>query len=470
MKMRFSPALILIACLASPVWADDLDGWCAQVKLPSSIALCSDRELRALMVERQHAFEAARAKVGEERAPVLIADQNAWVASYPKACGLVPDTPPPIPLPPNVKDCMASAGRARIAYLKAYGTPSPAPSQTAAYSSTTIGPSFDCSKATEPLPRMICSNPGLSRIDVHFAQAYWALRQQLRPEQRSELAEEDLNFLNSVLLACGVPETGVVSGSPDCVAAQYNDQRVRWASRLTGVAAEEARRPPEQHLLLQRDLQALGFLPNDEGIDGVYGPATRGAISAWQTGRDRPATGFIGDDDARALSNEVAGRATPEASPTPNIAALGQVPPSQSAPTFPPAEANPLNEVPLKPLYGTYRVPVRINDAFTLNFTLDSGAADVQIPADVMLTLMRTETLTPADFIGKETYQLADGSELPSMTVMLRELKVGDHRLQNVKAAVGPVAGGLLLGQSFLARFKSWTLDNDRHVLVLVEH
>ena len=56
------------------------------------------------------------------------------------------------------------------------------------------------------------------------------------------------------------------------------------------------------------------------------------------------------------------------------------------------------------------------------------------------------------------------------MTVMLRELRVGDYRLQNVKAAVGPVEGSLLLGQSFLARFKSWTLDNDRHVLVLVEH
>jgi TonB family protein len=140
------------------------------------------------------------------------------------------------------------------------------------------------------------------------------------------------------------------------------------------------------------------------------------------------------------------------------------------APPSPTNQTSSLDEVSLKQSGGVYRVPVRINDAFTLDFTLDSGATDVQIPADVVLTLMRTETLSSTDFIGSQTYQLADGSKLPSVTVMLRELKVGNHRLQNVKAAIGPIDGGLLLGQSFLARFKAWTLDNDRHVLVLVEH
>jgi clan AA aspartic protease (TIGR02281 family) len=126
-------------------------------------------------------------------------------------------------------------------------------------------------------------------------------------------------------------------------------------------------------------------------------------------------------------------------------------------------------EVALRDEGGTYGVPVRINNALTLNFTLDSGASDVLIPADVVLTLIRTETLSQSDFIGQKSYRLADGSELPSMTFTLQELRVGDHILHNVRASVGPVDGGLLLGQSFLSRFKSWTLDNDRHVLVLVE-
>ena len=114
-------------------------------------------------------------------------------------------------------------------------------------------------------------------------------------------------------------------------------------------------------------------------------------------------------------------------------------------------------------------MPVRVNDAITLNFTVDSGASDVQIPADVILTLMRAETLSSADFLGERTYVLADGSKLPSARFMLRELKVGAHRLTNVPASVGPATGELLLGQSFLSRFRSWTFDNGRHMLVLTE-
>ena len=48
--------------------------------------------------------------------------------------------------------------------------------------------------------------------------------------------------------------------------------------------------------------------------------------------------------------------------------------------------------VPMQPEGGIYVVPVLINDAITLDFVVDSGAADVSIPADVVLTLMRTKT------------------------------------------------------------------------------
>ena len=55
---------------------------------------------------------------------------------------------------------------------------------------------------------------------------------------------------------------------------------------------------------------------------------------------------------------------------------------------------------------GINVVPVLINDAITLNFVLDSGAADVSIPANVVSRL----ALADADFIGQRKYQLADGS------------------------------------------------------------
>jgi predicted aspartyl protease len=112
-------------------------------------------------------------------------------------------------------------------------------------------------------------------------------------------------------------------------------------------------------------------------------------------------------------------------------------------------------------------VPVTINGQLTLKFLVDSGAADVSIPADVVMTLIRTETISDADFLGKQNYTLADGSTVPSQRFVIRSLKVGDKTLENVTGSIAPVAGGLLLGQSFLSRFQSWAMDNQRQALIL---
>jgi len=124
-------------------------------------------------------------------------------------------------------------------------------------------------------------------------------------------------------------------------------------------------------------------------------------------------------------------------------------------------------EIPLKPVGGTFVVPVFINGAITLNFVVDSGAADVAVPADVVGTLIRAGTIEKSDITGKQKYMLADGSISPTVTFTIRSLKVGDVLMENVKGSVSPAAGSLLLGQSFLQRFKSWSMDNNKHVLVL---
>lgn len=123
--------------------------------------------------------------------------------------------------------------------------------------------------------------------------------------------------------------------------------------------------------------------------------------------------------------------------------------------------------IPLKVQGGTFLIPVLINDQITLNFTIDSGATDVVIPADVVITLARTGTLQKSDFIGKENFRLANGSIVPSSIFLIRSLKVGNNRLENVKASVADARANLLLGQSFLSRFDSWSIDNKRQVLLL---
>jgi clan AA aspartic protease (TIGR02281 family) len=112
-------------------------------------------------------------------------------------------------------------------------------------------------------------------------------------------------------------------------------------------------------------------------------------------------------------------------------------------------------------------VRVRINDAIDLDFLVDSGASDVSVPVDVVLTLFRSGTLKEADFTGSRTYALADGSKLPSATFVMKSLTIGDRTVRNVECSISPVQAELLLGQSFLRQFKSWSIDNSTHELVL---
>jgi len=101
---------------------------------------------------------------------------------------------------------------------------------------------------------------------------------------------------------------------------------------------------------------------------------------------------------------------------------------------------------------GVYTLPVRINDAVTIPFIIDSGASEVVIPEDVFLVLSRTGTVSQTDFLGTGTYQMANGTTQSSKRFRLRKLTVGNHVVTDVLAIVSPVNGDPLLGQSFLSR------------------
>jgi clan AA aspartic protease (TIGR02281 family) len=156
-----------------------------------------------------------------------------------------------------------------------------------------------------------------------------------------------------------------------------------------------------------------------------------------------------------------------EAPPSPAALPSSTSLPAKQAPPEPPVLDSGATVVPMVLEGGTFVVPVKINDQITLNFVVDSGASDVAVPADVVSTLVRTGTITDADFLGKQAYRLADGSTVPSQRFVIRSLKVGDKTLKNVVGSVSPSASDLLLGQSFLNRFKSWSIDNQRRALIL---
>jgi clan AA aspartic protease (TIGR02281 family) len=185
------------------------------------------------------------------------------------------------------------------------------------------------------------------------------------------------------------------------------------------------------------------------------GPAADAAIVAQQRG--------LTFDNCRHLVDQLDDKSGPDNPPstrTESVANSNEANDVKSA-------TNPSVLIAMQNEGGAYVVPVEINGAITLKFLIDSGAADVNVPADVVLTLMRAGTIQKSDFLGTRTYTLADGSTVPSSTFRIKSLKVADKTVENVTGSVAPVKGELLLGQSFLKRFKSWSIDNTAHKLVL---
>lgn len=141
-------------------------------------------------------------------------------------------------------------------------------------------------------------------------------------------------------------------------------------------------------------------------------------------------------------------------------------PPPQMASAEPPGS----NEIALESDgRGDYAVPVRVNDALTAKFVVDSGASFVVLPKEMVDELTKSGAIQRSDLLGRAIYVTADGKHHRGTRLTLRRLDVGGHVATNVLAGVAPEHAEPLLGQSFLAKFKSWTLDNKRHVLILGE-
>jgi gag-polyprotein putative aspartyl protease len=126
--------------------------------------------------------------------------------------------------------------------------------------------------------------------------------------------------------------------------------------------------------------------------------------------------------------------------------------------------------VPLRAEDGTLvGVPVLINEAIVLSFTIDSAASDVSISSKVFSKLILAGTIKPNDMIDTQSYRLADGNQQRSPRFRFRSLRVGTIEIRDVIGSVAPGEGDLLLGQSFLSKLKSWSIDNESHMLLLNE-
>jgi clan AA aspartic protease (TIGR02281 family) len=127
-------------------------------------------------------------------------------------------------------------------------------------------------------------------------------------------------------------------------------------------------------------------------------------------------------------------------------------------------------DVVMKRKDGNLWVPAQINKVVTIDFVIDSGASDITLPRDVYSTLIRSGTLTKANYIGTTQFGIGDGSEVKGgVKFKLASLQVGNQVLTDVVASVMPSdAATPLLGLSFLSRFQSWSIDNNSGTLKLI--
>lgn len=115
---------------------------------------------------------------------------------------------------------------------------------------------------------------------------------------------------------------------------------------------------------------------------------------------------------------------------------------------------------------GVRYVWIEIN-GIRLRFIFDTGASSICISPAEATVLYRQGTLRKEDVLDIEYFQDATGRISEGTKINLREVKIGNMILQNVKATVvDNINAPLLLGQTVLDRFGRIEIDNENREII----
>jgi clan AA aspartic protease (TIGR02281 family) len=115
---------------------------------------------------------------------------------------------------------------------------------------------------------------------------------------------------------------------------------------------------------------------------------------------------------------------------------------------------------------GVYHIFVTIGN-IKKKFVLDSGASEVSLPESFEKELINMGIIKKDYYTSSALYKLADGRIILCRRLILPELKIGNYTVTNVRTVIGKDSSPLLLGKSFLDKFKKWSIDNTTKVLNL---
>jgi clan AA aspartic protease (TIGR02281 family) len=125
-------------------------------------------------------------------------------------------------------------------------------------------------------------------------------------------------------------------------------------------------------------------------------------------------------------------------------------------------------KIPYKPqFWGTFEVVSKVN-GLPLKMMFDTGASDVFISQTEVDFMLKNGLLSEKDFTGERSYELANGDNETSKTLILRKVEFGGLVLKNVHAAVSKNKdAGMLFGQSAMSRYGKITIDNKKKEIII---
>jgi predicted aspartyl protease len=125
-----------------------------------------------------------------------------------------------------------------------------------------------------------------------------------------------------------------------------------------------------------------------------------------------------------------------------------------------------VSQVPLLDHLGaSFKVKVVIGGVVRY-FTFDTGASTMLIDRTLEKQLLLDGVLNKQSYRGKSKFALANNSIVTGELAIISGIRIGDFTVNNVE--IGIVENGsLLIGLSFLKKFKSWEFDSKKKVLIL---
>ncbi len=150
---------------------------------------------------------------------------------------------------------------------------------------------------------------------------------------------------------------------------------------------------------------------------------------------------------------------------------LAEILKSQSSSEILPAGINNSYVIKLvKTESNVYEIPIKINNVLNINFIMDTGASELFITADVILTLLRTRTITDSDILDGGYYTDAQGNVNYNVRFNIKEIEIGGYKITNVAAGIADkLEANNLLGQNVLIQLKKFTIDFENETFTIIK-